>query len=81
VAERTNAAVLKTVGRREASRGFESLPLRCKENLAGRAEPLPHHGRTVFQGAAYIAALSAARPELGAGMQARLAWLRERLAY
>ena len=28
VAERTNAAVLKTVGRREASRGFESLPLR-----------------------------------------------------
>ena len=32
-----------------------------------------------FQGAAYMAALSAERPELGAGLEARLAWLRERL--
>jgi hypothetical protein len=44
VAERTNAAVLKTVGRREASRGFESLPLRSsKQALAatGRRSPCP----------------------------------------
>jgi Ser/Thr protein kinase RdoA (MazF antagonist) len=33
-----------------------------------------------FQGAAYIAALSARRPELEAGLEGRLAWLRERLA-
>jgi len=32
-----------------------------------------------FQGAAYLAALSGQRPELRTGLEARLAWLRERL--
>jgi Ser/Thr protein kinase RdoA (MazF antagonist) len=32
-----------------------------------------------FQGAAYVAALSGERPELGERLEARLAWLRERL--
>jgi quercetin dioxygenase-like cupin family protein len=45
VAERTNAAVLKTVGRREASRGFESLPLRLAtgRDAGVRLAPVPEH--------------------------------------
>ena len=39
MAERTNAAVLKTVGRREASRGFESLPLRLLNQKAAGLQP------------------------------------------
>jgi hypothetical protein len=45
VAERLNAAALKAVRRRKASRGFESHPLRyCHRYLEGEkqpAEPLP----------------------------------------
>jgi hypothetical protein len=47
VAEWTNAAVLKTVRRREASRGFESHPLRWGRARSASDQPPGKASRTV----------------------------------
>ena len=43
VAERLNAAVLKTVGPGDRSPGFESRPLRCAEGVCGVSDNCPDH--------------------------------------
>ena len=67
-----------------AARRIEpAMPACCDDDELAIADDVAHRRCLTargFQGAAYIAALSAERPELGAGLEARLAWLRERLA-